>query len=485
MYNLGDELVQAEKRDITGGGNTLTDRETWGLDDGGNWLNRTRTTGNLMETRSIDVMNRLTQIGGAGSAVIEGNVNEQASVTINGQPAEMRQDAVAGGYRFKGTVPVIQGSNTVAINATDTDTPAQVTNQNWKFTVPAVTRSFTYDNNGNTLTDGVRTMSWDSKNRLKTVTKAGVTYKWDYDYRDRRVREYQGSTLTKIFIWSGNDIIQERNASNAVTRTHYFGGYTNNGASTGYQIFTDHLGNVRELWSTFAVSGGRFDYSPYGAPTKIGTGQDPTFLTIGRYYHHAGSGLELALYRAYDPELGRWMSEDPIGEAGGVNLYEYSRNMPSTKIDLLGLIDWGPGTESTKKEIESTEFGRQAIKAIKDLEDLSKKAGRNLVCKVQITRTSQSKASPDGTVLLNPQDSAPNKFYRSDSGPTNITSGQIAVHEFGHVYQHWTGTNPDLYKQKLPGWENACERDATQQWENRYLRSQNKPDRIDHSVISR
>ena len=49
--------------------------------------------------------------------------------------------------------------------------------------------------------------------------------------------------------------------------------------------------------------------------------------------------IVLTLFRAYDPELGRWLSTDPIGEEGGLNLYGYVLNNPSNSIDLLGLID--------------------------------------------------------------------------------------------------------------------------------------------------
>jgi RHS repeat-associated protein len=81
----------------------------------------------------------------------------------------------------------------------------------------------------------------------------------------------------------------------------------------------------------------RYDYSAYQGPQAVGPQTlSPTHLTIGRYYHHAGSGLELALYRAYDPELGRWLSKDPIGERGGLNLYGYVKNDPLRRVDLKG-----------------------------------------------------------------------------------------------------------------------------------------------------
>lgn len=43
-------------------------------------------------------------------------------------------------------------------------------------------------------------------------------------------------------------------------------------------------------------------------------------------------------YRWYSAELGRFLSRDPIGHAGGLNLYEYADSNPSTIVDPLGLF---------------------------------------------------------------------------------------------------------------------------------------------------
>jgi uncharacterized protein RhaS with RHS repeats len=60
--------------------------------------------------------------------------------------------------------------------------------------------------------------------------------------------------------------------------------------------------------------------------------------------------LNLTHYRAYNPELGRWISRDPIGEKAGVNLYQDVQNDPINRVDPLGLLDFryygnwgGPG----------------------------------------------------------------------------------------------------------------------------------------------
>ena len=65
-------------------------------------------------------------------------------------------------------------------------------------------------------------------------------------------------------------------------------------------------------------------------------GVEASFGYTGHYVH-APSGLHLALYRAYDADLGRWLSRDPIGEAGGLNLYGYVGNRPTVSVDPYGL----------------------------------------------------------------------------------------------------------------------------------------------------
>src|SRR5207253_5837481 len=51
----------------------------------------------------------------------------------------------------------------------------------------------------------------------------------------------------------------------------------------------------------------------------------------------ASTGMELAPYRAYDAETGRWISRDPLGEIAGLNLFNYVGNNPVTFTDPTGL----------------------------------------------------------------------------------------------------------------------------------------------------
>src|SRR5437764_732525 len=84
----------------------------------------------------------------------------------------------------------------------------------------------------------------------------------------------------------------------------------------------------------------RYDYDPYGRSTTV-LGTTPTDFNYTGLYRHSKSNLDLAIHRAYDPDLGRWLNRDPIEEAGGINLYAYVGNDSTNKIDPDGLCRVG------------------------------------------------------------------------------------------------------------------------------------------------
>ncbi len=205
-------------------------------------------------------------------------------------------------------------------------------------------RDVTNDDAGNMVDDGEgRTFEWDAANRLRAINYGGDRSEFTYDGLNRRVKivEKTGSTVTstKQFVWVGNRIVQERDASNNVTRTYFAEGEAHGNSQVGYTNYyytRDHLGSVREVTSGSSALQIRYDYDPYGGRTRIYGPSDVDFGYTG-HYHHAPSGLNLTLYRAYNPVFGRWLSRDPIGEEGGVNLYGYVENDPVDNTDSLGL----------------------------------------------------------------------------------------------------------------------------------------------------
>ena len=202
-------------------------------------------------------------------------------------------------------------------------------------------RTLTYDLNGNLIDDGSsRTFEWDAANRLLAINYTGTSNRseFTYDGLGRRVKivEKNGNTVTntKQFVWNGSSIVEERDASNVVTRRFYSQGEQIGAAS--YFYTRDHLGSIRELTDGSGVVQARYDYDPYGRRTKVSGTLDASFAFTGHYYH-APSNLHLALYRAYDPDLGRWLSRDPIAERSGTNLYTYVANDPLRMVDPAGL----------------------------------------------------------------------------------------------------------------------------------------------------
>ena len=109
----------------------------------------------------------------------------------------------------------------------------------------------------------------------------------------------------------------------------------NNTSSTVF-FLTDHLGSTRALVSDSGATLGTITYDSFGLPVGITGTIGTRFLYAGRDYD---ADTELYYYRArwYDPQARRFISEDPIGLNGGINLYAYVGNNPVNRIDPWGL----------------------------------------------------------------------------------------------------------------------------------------------------
>ena len=84
----------------------------------------------------------------------------------------------------------------------------------------------------------------------------------------------------------------------------------------------------------------RYVYDPYGRRTRLNGDLEADFGFAGMFWA-AESELAVTRFRAYDPELGRWLSRDPLPNAEvkeGANLYCYVRNNPAGAVDPLGLL---------------------------------------------------------------------------------------------------------------------------------------------------
>jgi len=253
---------------------------------------------------------------------------------VNGQPAVTKSD-----NSFEGKAAVTAGDNTITVAATDVNGNTATNRYNVAVTGSG-SKTLVYDLNGNLTSDGTRTFEWDPLNRLAAVNSGTNRSEFTYNGLSQRVtiveKDNGAVTSTKQLVWCPGDAqpYEERDVSNTVTKRYYPQGMQV--GSTNYYYTCDHLGSVRELTDSSGAVQTRYDYDPYGRRRKLTGDSDADFGYTGHYFHQP-SGLCLALYRAYDADLGRWISRDPIGEIGGINLYGYVGNDPLSQADPFGL----------------------------------------------------------------------------------------------------------------------------------------------------
>jgi len=109
----------------------------------------------------------------------------------------------------------------------------------------------------------------------------------------------------------------------------------------------DALGSVTSLTNSSGALANSYNYDSFGKVTNSSGSLQNPFQFAGRDFDD-----ETQLYynraRYFDSALGRFVSEDPIGWAGGTNLYEYVRNEPTIFTDPSGLITAATADADTK-----------------------------------------------------------------------------------------------------------------------------------------
>lgn len=190
-----------------------------------------------------------------------------------------------------------------------------------------------------------RTNEWDAARRLTAVTSGNQRTELTYDGQNRLagIRELLNGVEVshRLFVWKGGQIAEERDINGIVNKRFFAQGVQlATGTNAGSYYYTrDHLGSIRELTDSSGNVRARYAYDPFGRRTKISGDLDADFGFAGMFWA-AQASLWVTHFRAYDPNLGRWLSRDPIknGEMSqGPNLYAYVRNEPVGNRDPMGL----------------------------------------------------------------------------------------------------------------------------------------------------
>jgi RHS repeat-associated protein len=205
--------------------------------------------------------------------------------------------------------------------------------------------AFVYDSNGNRIekTEGSDTWdyTYDCANRLTRVEKNDTLIgEYVYDGNSRRIQVTENN-ITTTYIYSGLNVLYEENTTG---KAAYIYGPTGRmakrttiqGESNTFYYHTDHLGSTRLVTDASKAIIEDIRYHPFGEP--VATDEESHLYTgkerdsTGLYYYEA---------RYYDPDLGRFLTRDPLTGMGtspqSLNRYTYCINNPVNFVDLTGL----------------------------------------------------------------------------------------------------------------------------------------------------
>jgi RHS repeat-associated protein len=305
------------------------------------------------------------QQGGVGPLLFQGLVNKPATVTVQGQPS-----TVSSSNAFSTQAQVPTGTSNVVVTATDAS--GNTRTSTYQVTVSGVTTTYTYDLNGNlkTKTSGgvTTTLDWDAENHLLDVKQGTTTLaSFVYDGIGRRFQKLAGG-VTHTYVYEDANIIEER-LSSGQTYDYLHGPGADrplamrDQASILTYYLADHLGSIVQTTSATGTVTLTRDYDPFGNP--LAGAATAGYAFTGREWD---SETNLYYYRAryYDPNVGRFNSEDPSGREGDGrgSLYTYVKNRPIIYRDPLGLKGetcWDSLKVTAVRQCEATLVSTQGL----------------------------------------------------------------------------------------------------------------------------
>ena len=223
----------------------------------------------------------------------------------------------------------------------------QLTSQTIQQGTNSTTITYTYSDNGcltNSTGQGGVEYTWNYDNRLTSIENGSTNISYIYDAQGSRVARIENG-LTNTYILNYADPLKRPlcvlDADGDVERYYIWGNagiichVESNGTVRYYH--TDEQGSTLALTDENGSITDQFAYMPYGHYVRTGTTQTP-FKWIGGYgVQDEGNGLYFMLNRHYSTQTRQWLSADPIGLAGGANLYTYANLNPVAFFDPKGL----------------------------------------------------------------------------------------------------------------------------------------------------
>ncbi|MFO0811060.1 MAG: RHS repeat-associated core domain-containing protein [Gemmataceae bacterium] len=345
QYGAGPASAGVDLTWTTGGsGATVNDRYQYGYDRDSNrlWRDNVQNTA-FGELYAYDALNQLTSMQ-------RGTLNG-TKTGLTGSASRSQSWTADGAGNF----------TTVTTDGTGQSRSYNAQNQ---FTALG-SATPTYDNNGNLLTDGTWTYTYDAWNRLVSATNGTTTVTYGYDALGRRITETTGGTTTHLYYNQNWQVVEERVGGTASSNLRaqyvwspvesdvliYRDRDTNADGELDERLYAqqDAQGNVTALVNTSGTVVERYAYDAYGKATPYtaswGTPSGGTTQYAWQYLHQglrydAADALYDNRMRIYSAEYMRFLQNDPIGfAAGDPDTYRYVGNGPTGHTDPSGLKD--------------------------------------------------------------------------------------------------------------------------------------------------
>jgi RHS repeat-associated protein len=232
----------------------------------------------------------------------------------------------------------------------DTSSLSGVSSSSSTFNADDELSSETYDNNGNTLTTGGKTFTYDAENHLTGMSVSGTTVGIVYDAFGNRVSKTINGVTTKYLVEddvnpTGYPQVMEEIVGGSVERTYTYGlqrisqdQLISSTWATSFYGY-DGAGSVRQLTNSAGATTDTYDYDAFGNEVNH-TGTTPNNYLYRAEQYDSDLGLYYLRARYYNPTTGRFMSRDPLDgrsiDPATLHKYLYAGGDPVNAIDPMG-----------------------------------------------------------------------------------------------------------------------------------------------------
>ncbi len=294
-----------------------------------------------------------------------------SSVSVNGVPATVYPDgAYALGDVAQSTSDTEQ---TVVVEATSPSGESVRVSEKYSLGFPLtgysssspLSMTCTTDAAGNLSRAGDRWFQYDGAKQLIAVWEAG-RFKTEYQYdglnrvrvrkRFSSIRNQWKLEEERRYLYDGMQIVQERDGANQTVVSYtrgldLSGSLAGAGGIGGLLAFSDHQGpgvrhahyhsdgngNITAMMNRHGRLVAKYHYDPFGnLQGQAGPLAAANPYRFSSKQYQANTGMYSYGFRFYEPSLQRWINQDPVGEIGGLNVYAFVQNDPTTWVDPSG-----------------------------------------------------------------------------------------------------------------------------------------------------